>query len=87
MPYWISLTTQFDAAYAYHMSDGRLDSAAIEITLNPNHFEISDNCGGIDLEIAQRYAFRFGRASGFNPPTRIGEFGIGMKRAVLSSWI
>ncbi len=71
-----------DAAYTHHRSDNGLDSATIDVTLDPDRFEITDNCGGIDIETAQNYAFRFGRAPGFNPATRIGEFGIGMKRAV-----
>ena len=71
-----------DAAYAHRSSDGSLDSAHIDVTIAPDRFKISDNCGGIDLQTAKQHAFRFGRAAGFNPRTRIGEFGIGMKRAV-----
>ena len=61
---------------------GDFDSSHIDVSFDPNHFRISDNCGGIAVEIARQYAFRFGRAEAFNPGTRIGEFGIGMKRAV-----
>ena len=71
-----------DAAYAHQTPDGRLDHAHIDVTLDPERFEISDNCAGIEIHRAQHYAFRFGRARDFNPGTRIGEFGIGMKRAV-----
>lgn len=55
----------------------------IEIEINDNCFIIKDNCGGIDINVAKNYAFRFGR------PTKveqldfsIGQFGIGMKRSL-----
>lgn len=54
------------------------------ITLAGDHFEIVDNCGGIPLELAKKYAFRLGRADperDKNLPT-VGVYGIGMKRAV-----
>ena len=56
-----------------------------EINLNGNEFSIVDNCGGISIQNASEYAFRFGR----RPDTpeeyqgAIGVYGIGMKRAVL----
>lgn len=55
----------------------------VEITINENEFIVKDNCGGFSLEIAQKYAFRFGRPDD-TPPTEgsIGRFGIGMKRAL-----
>ena len=71
-----------DAADAQAGTDGSLDGFYVDVKLEPDRFEIHDNCGGIEIETAQRYAFRFGRAPGFNPDSRIGEFGIGMKRAV-----
>ena len=71
-----------DAAYAHSAPDGNLDGLCVEVSLTPDGFAISDNCGGIDIDTAQHYAFRFGRAAEFNPSTRIGEFGIGMKRGV-----
>ena len=71
-----------DAAYAHSKADGNLGGFRIEITLGQNSFKISDNCRGMDIDTATNYAFRFGRADDFNPNTRIGEFGIGMKRAV-----
>lgn len=57
----------------------------IRITMTREKFVIEDNCGGIDIETAQNYAFKFGR-----PPERgrkeegffTGIFGIGMKRAL-----
>lgn len=55
----------------------------VRVSLNPDHFIIEDNCGGIPLEVAQHYAFRFGRRKDA-PPTQhsIGQFGVGMKRAL-----
>lgn len=57
----------------------------IRITMSKDKFVIEDNCGGIDIDTAQNYAFKFGRA-----PERkrseegffTGIFGIGMKRAL-----
>jgi len=55
----------------------------VKIHVGADYFEISDNCGGIPLDIAQHYAFKFGRAAGFKSTTgSVGQFGIGMKRAL-----
>ena len=54
----------------------------IEVKITPDRFTIQDNCGGISIETARDYAFRFGRPQGFTPQTQIGQFGIGMKRAI-----
>jgi hypothetical protein len=55
----------------------------IDIVFDKNGFSISDNCGGIEVEIARHYAFRIGRAKGFpGVPGSVGQFGIGMKRAL-----
>ena len=55
----------------------------VNITCSSNHFEIRDNCGGIDPETARDYAFRFGRPKDAKPiPHSVGRFGVGMKRAV-----
>jgi hypothetical protein len=54
------------------------------ITMSEEEFSIIDNCGGIPLEIAKKYAFMMG-----GDPTHrdtkagmIGVYGIGMKRAI-----
>ena len=61
----------------------------VKIDLSPEQFTISDNCGGIEVNLARTYAFRFGRPDDF-PKTKhsIGQFGIGMKRALfkLGTW-
>lgn len=55
----------------------------VAIDVSGDRFVIRDNCGGIPLDIARKYAFKFGRARGFAPTTRsVGQFGIGMKRAL-----
>jgi hypothetical protein len=55
----------------------------IEIVADSKHFEISDNCAGIDAKIAREYAFRFGRPAGKEGSEEtIGQFGIGMKRSL-----
>lgn len=55
------------------------------ITISPNHFSIEDNCGGIPIETARKYAFAMGRpaeAADENSPATVGMYGIGMKRAI-----
>ena len=59
---------------------------SINITINESEFVIEDNCGGFSLDIAKRYAFRFGRPDDAPPQkASIGRFGIGMKRALFKS--
>lgn len=55
------------------------------ITLEPDYFSIEDNCGGIPIEIAKKYAFAMGRPPGADElegPATVGMYGIGMKRAI-----
>lgn len=56
----------------------------VELTFDRNHFTIRDWSGGIPIDIAQEYAFRFGRPD--DAPAlgdgSIGLYGIGMKRAI-----
>ncbi|MDO8119724.1 ATP-binding protein [Isoptericola sp. b490] len=55
----------------------------VELQVSQDRFEIRDNCGGIDLDIARQYAFRFGRPSAYKGTKRsVGQFGVGMKRAL-----
>lgn len=55
----------------------------VNIQFNRNQFRILDNCGGFDRETARTYAFRFGRPAGSpRTPHSIGQFGVGMKRAL-----
>lgn len=54
------------------------------VKFGKSKFVIEDNCGGIPLDVAANYAFRFGRpktAESSNTETT-GIFGIGMKRAL-----
>jgi len=54
----------------------------IEIKADKTSFEIVDNCGGIESNIAREYAFRFGRPNEYKLDSNsISQFGIGMKRA------
>lgn len=53
--------------------------------MSKDKFIIEDNCGGIDIETAQKYAFKFGRSSKRKDDSEgyfTGIFGIGMKRAL-----
>ena len=55
----------------------------VRLNLRADRFEISDNCGGIDVELARHYAFRFGRPAEMEPiPYSVGQFGVGMKRSL-----
>lgn len=60
-----------------------LSAFRVEITASASKFEIRDNCGGITLDNAARYAFTFGRSDRMEHDRySIGVYGIGMKRAV-----
>lgn len=69
---------------AYKLSDGSatMRNYNISVTFGHDRFRIEDNCGGIEIDDARDKVFRFGRPPDFDPQTRIGQFGIGMKRAV-----
>jgi hypothetical protein len=60
-----------------------LSGCEIVIKITNSAFSIFDNCGGFDKDTARYYAFRFGRPPGRETsPHTIGQFGIGMKRAL-----
>lgn len=64
--------------------DNNFNGLEIMVKFDEESFIIQDNCGGIPLDVATEYAFRFGRPK----EKRIGNsettgiFGIGMKRAL-----
>ena len=62
---------------------GRFDGLFVQIDATAEMFRIEDNCGGIPINVARHYAFRFGR-TGQTPqlPRSVGQFGVGMKRAL-----
>jgi hypothetical protein len=65
------------------LSDFEYDNLKISITATQNEFTIEDNCGGMSVRTARDYAFRFGRsAKADKTPGSVGQFGIGMKRAL-----
>lgn len=56
---------------------------SVQLQVDRDRFEIRDNCGGIDLDVARHYAFRFGRPIDYRGTKRsVGQFGVGMKRAL-----
>ena len=67
------------------LGSGRYSGYRAELTFDTTSFNIKDNCGGIPLDLAENYAFHFGRPRtepvGAGLP--IGLYGIGMKRAIL----
>lgn len=64
----------------------------VRVEVNDEYFKISDNCGGISVEVAENYAFRFGRDKHMDQKDVVahstGLFGVGMKRAIfkLGRW-
>lgn len=64
--------------------DNQYSGLKITVTFDRNKFIIDDNCGGIPLDVAANYAFRFGRpkAAKNKDTETTGIFGIGMKRAL-----
>ena len=59
--------------------------SGLEVTIEakPDKFRINDICGGMDVETARKYAFRFGREAGHVPEKgEVGRFGVGMKRGL-----
>jgi len=63
--------------------EGDFEGLFIRVEASPKYFKITDNCGGIPVEMARKYAFRFGRPQEMKPtPHSVGQFGVGMKRAL-----
>ena len=63
--------------------EGPYEGLLVDIRIAENEFEITDNCGGIDLDTALYYAFNFGTSpSQDRPDNSLGAFGVGMKRAI-----
>lgn len=55
----------------------------IRVDAHPHRFVITDNCGGIPVEVARKYAFRFGRPEDAEVVEgEVGRFGVGMKRGL-----
>lgn len=62
---------------------GGLSRHWVEVTVSPNEFSIRDNCGGIEIDVARDYAFRFGRPDDASDLAgAVGLFGVGMKRTI-----
>lgn len=64
--------------------DKPFDGYWAKIEFNDKKFQIVDNCGGIPIDLAKRYAFMMGRPreeDDSDIPT-VGMYGIGMKRAI-----
>jgi hypothetical protein len=63
--------------------DKSWENLRVAITARPDEFVVSDNCGGMSVEVARRYAFRFGRPSDAKSRDgEVGRFGVGMKRGL-----
>jgi len=63
--------------------DQRFEGLSVTMRLDPDGFEILDTCGGFSREHAATYAFKFGRhPEQEETPGEVGQFGVGMKRAI-----
>jgi hypothetical protein len=65
--------------------DESLNSFHVDIMVSSDRLIVEDNCGGIEREIAEDYAFRFGRPVDLvqdDLESVIGIFGVGMKRSL-----
>jgi hypothetical protein len=61
----------------------RYDDLWVRVEVGRQTFRVIDNCGGIPVDLARHYAFRFGRPEDMEPTRHsIGQFGVGMKRAL-----
>jgi hypothetical protein len=67
-------------------SDTPYENFWARISFSADGFKLEDNCGGIPLDVAKRYAFRMGRPLDDTHIDdnfyTIGTYGIGMKRAI-----
>ena len=61
-----------------------LDDFFINVRVSADEVIVEDNCGGIERDIAEEYAFRFGRPADVQDDLEsvIGIFGVGMKRSL-----
>ena len=72
-----------DGALRLRKNRKKFTGLEVDLRISKEKFSITDNCGGIDLDIAKNYAFRFGRPKAAKGVSHsIGRFGVGMKRAV-----
>jgi len=68
-----------------HTRRHRPRQGRIALSLSPERFVVSDDCGGITWHDAQNDVFNFGHSEAFGPrPHRqkLGAYGIGLKRAL-----
>ncbi|OSZ69568.1 hypothetical protein CAP40_01545 [Sphingomonas sp. IBVSS2] len=73
-----------DGAKAMSAGGGdSFENRKVALEFGKDSFRIIDNCGGFGKEAARTYAFKFGRPAGAErTPHSIGQFGVGMKRAL-----
>jgi len=60
---------------------GELEGYRLDIEVSADGLKLRDNCGGISVDDAEEYAFRFGHGAVRGAQRSIGQFGVGMKRA------
>jgi len=63
--------------------DGDFTGITVDIVASASEFSIEDSCAGIGVDKAKEYVFRMGRPEDVeSAPGSIGQFGVGMKRAL-----
>lgn len=66
-----------------HTEGERYDGLYVRLATTDSMFRVEDNCGGLEIEVARLYAFRFGRDKSRPVDAHtIGQFGVGMKRTL-----
>ncbi len=79
-----SLIAASDLNVSQHLIAGTKTQSVkvnIEISFTPARFTITDNCGGISISKAEEQIFLLGNPADETSETRLGVYGIGMKRA------
>lgn len=72
-----------DGAKALSANGNGFTDRWVKLNISREEFSIVDNCGGFSKQAARTYAFKFGRPEGTTrTPGSIGQFGVGMKRAL-----
>lgn len=72
-----------DGAKRMAAAGGEFGNHSVDLAISGTLFGVTDDCGGFGKEDAINYAFRFGRPAGSRrTPGSIGQFGVGMKRAL-----
>ena len=79
-----SLITKTNLDVSQHLFAGTKAqnvNAFVDLRFSPSKFSVTDNCGGISIEDAQKQVFLLGNPTQEKNRAGLGVYGIGMKRA------